>query len=155
MNKGWGKPFMLLGFRWLLGGILVVAGAIKLLDMRTFIDIVQAYQILPQSLIIPFSFAVPWVEVVCGGCLLVGFWTRSCACLSLVLLLVFAMGLSMNIERGFDMSCGCFGPYSSDTSLWRALIRDLALAGVAGLLFSVRDVPLSLDRIIAGIHKVK
>lgn len=148
--SGWLRTGALLGCRAILGGLFVVAGAMKVLDMRTFVDVVQAYRILPHVLIIPAAFAVPWVEMVLGAALLLGLWLRSSAVLSAGVLLAFMVGLGVNIMRGADMSCGCFGPYFADLSLEGALLRNVALIGMAAVLVAVRDVPVSIDLAMGG-----
>lgn len=147
--RGWFRTGALLGCRLVVGGLFVVAGAMKVVDMRTFVDVVQAYRIAPHVLIVPIAFAVPWMEVVLGAGVLLGLWLRSSAVLSAGLLLAFAAGLIVNIARGADISCGCFGPYFADTSLEGALLRNAVLIGMSGVLFMVRNVPFSLDGAMA------
>ena len=146
--SAWFRVGALLGCRAILGGLFVVAGAMKALDMRTFVDVVQAYRIAPHVMIVPVAFVVPWVEIVLGAALLLGFWLRSSAVLSAGLLIAFMVGLGVNILRGADMSCGCFGPYFADVSLEGALLRNVVFLGCAAVLFAVRDAPFSLDRVM-------
>jgi hypothetical protein len=58
--------------------------------------------------------------------LLSGIYSRGASLISSLLFLVFATALAIDLARGLDISCGCFGK-SSGTINWLYLIRDLSL----------------------------
>jgi hypothetical protein len=58
--------------------------------------------------------------------LISGIYSRGASLISSLLFLIFATALSINLARGLDISCGCFGK-SSGTISWLYLIRDLSL----------------------------
>jgi uncharacterized membrane protein YphA (DoxX/SURF4 family) len=139
-------PLLALCLRWIVGGVLLWAGMAKIPDPLPFVKVVEAYGILPTVLTRPFAVIVPWTEVVMGGCLLVGLWTQSSAFLALLLLVSFSFALGVNIYRGTDLSCGCFGLESSGHSLEIALLQDTFLMGGTWLLLRLRQVDtLSAD----------
>jgi uncharacterized membrane protein YphA (DoxX/SURF4 family) len=141
-------PILLLLLRLLLGGTLLWAGLVKIPEPGLFAQTVRAYNVLPLPLVNPFAVVVPWMEVTAGLCLLLGFWTRSSALSALLLLLCFGVALGVNLYRGADLSCGCFGLDGTDGSLHAALVRDILLICVAVFLL-IRSVPFSLERFMA------
>ena len=135
----------LLGVRLVLGGVMVWAGGMKISEPERFAGIIAAYDLLPSVWVFPFAFVIPWVETLLGFSLVAGLWTRSSALLTALLLTAFGIALSINVYRGADISCGCFGVAASRGSLKAALAQDsLLLAGALILLFSHR-IPFSLD----------
>ena len=94
---------------------------------ENFARTIDAFNLLPQILILPTAIILPWVEFFTGLSLLLGFKTRLSACICLGLLCLFAIALGINIARGInDIPCGCFGSGIGDT-LSTALIRNLVL----------------------------
>ncbi len=142
------SPVFLFLLRLLLGGTLLWAGLVKIPEPGLFAQTVRAYEVLPLELVNPFAIVVPWIEVIAGICLVLGFWTRSSALAALFLLLSFAVALSVNLYRGADLSCGCFGLNGAGGSLHTALIRDVLLIAGASLLVLVRNIPFSLDNFL-------
>jgi uncharacterized membrane protein YphA (DoxX/SURF4 family) len=124
------------------------AGIAKIPNPGPFAQTVRAYDILPLSLVHPFSVVVPWIEAITGLFLVLGLWTRSGVLVALALLLCFGAALGVNLYRGVALSCGCFGPDGTGGSLYGALVRDVLLLSTAAVLASVRNIPFSLDRFL-------
>jgi len=142
----WIKQSLIIGCRIILGCVFLSTGIIKVLDIQVFVDALQAYHILPKFLINPFAFAIPWLEIVIGMCFIIGFWAKSGAFLALSLLTTFAIGLGVNLVRGVDMSCGCFGPYFSDESLSIAMFRIVILMGMSAVIIKCKSINRSSCR---------
>lgn len=120
-----------LGARAVLGGAMVWAGLEKLADPQSFAMVVRRYEVLPGGLAAPWAAVLPGVEVAAGACLLAGLWVRGAALVVLGLLGSFAVALGVNVARGVDMSCGCFGLEAAGHSLPVALAADVVLGAVA------------------------
>lgn len=56
-----------------IGSLLVLVALSKLANLESFVASVADYEILPISLVRPFASCLPFVEVVLGFSLLVGF----------------------------------------------------------------------------------
>ena len=122
--------------RLALGGTMLWAGWEKIPEPVFFVQTVHAYDILPEALATPFAVVVPWIEVVTGLALILGLWTRENALVSAVLLGSFGVAIGINIYRGAEIDCGCFGAESGRDSLHMALLQDLLLLSAAlALLF--------------------
>jgi uncharacterized membrane protein YphA (DoxX/SURF4 family) len=93
----------------LLGGVLVVAGALKLPDPAAAMRAVRAYRLLSEGLVGPVAFGLPVLEIAIGLALLVGVFVRSAAIAAAVLLVVFIVAVGSAWARGLQIDCGCFG----------------------------------------------
>ncbi|MCB0319634.1 MAG: DoxX family protein [Bdellovibrionales bacterium] len=76
MNKPIGNqlygPLML---RTSLGMYLVIAGFMKLDNLRSFISEVQGLHVLPDNIAAVYAVLLPYFEVFAGGLLVLGMWT--------------------------------------------------------------------------------
>jgi len=98
--------------RCLCGGVLLYAGVSKALSsIPEFAAIIQAYRILPAAWALPLAHIIPWVELYSGLFLIVGYYTRYAAVMTVLLFTTFVCFLGSAIFRHIDLaSCGCFGP---------------------------------------------
>jgi len=117
--------------RLLVGGVWIVAGALKLPDLDASVRAVRAYQLLPEAVVPAVGHALPILEVVVGVMLVVGLLVRASAAVSAVLFLAFVIGISAAWARGLQIDCGCFGGGGYDANAtdkypWE-IARDLGL----------------------------
>jgi hypothetical protein len=125
--------------RLALGGVLIVAGVLKLHDPVAFATEVANYHLLPS--LAPFVAAtLPCVEILVGAGLVlfpIG-WRRPATVAALLLMVMFAVAVSAAYLRHVNVSCGCFGEGGGPIN-GLTVLRDLALVAAAAAL-------LALDR---------
>src|ERR671928_505743 len=102
-------PWLATASRWLVGGVFLVAGLLKLPDPAAAVRAVRAYRLLPEALVAPVAFGLPMVEIAVGLALLAGVFVRTAALAAAVLLVVFLVGVGSAWARGLQIDCGCFG----------------------------------------------
>lgn len=129
--------------RVFLGIILGWAGIMKIRNPEAFIKIVKAYDLLPEGLVVLWGIFFPWIELMTGLFLFFGLWYKSAVLSSSGLFLIFAVAVSINILRGADIACGCFG--FNDTNLYVVLLHDLIFLLCCYFLFLLKSTPYSLD----------
>lgn len=132
------RRWQALAIRLVVGGVFVWAGTAKLVQTSSFVETVAAFDMLPTGLVSPFALSVIWIELIAGGLLLLDIWPRSNALVVLVLLVVFSAALGINMYRGNDVDCGCFGGDGGASLTW-TLLRDLLLAGGAAVLLAQKE----------------
>jgi uncharacterized membrane protein YphA (DoxX/SURF4 family) len=121
-----------LALRTGLAVMFVFAGASKLAHLPAFSTAIAEYRIVPVKLQGAAAAALAVLEVLVGLGLLVGL--QFAALLGGMVLLAFSVAVSINLFRGRAFDCGC--GFGSDTPIsWSLVARDLALAGLAGLVF--------------------
>jgi uncharacterized membrane protein YphA (DoxX/SURF4 family) len=112
--------------RLTLAIIFFYAGIEKIINPGDFAVAIYNYQLLPDCAINLSAIFLPWLEVFIALSLVSGIYTRGAALISALLFLTFATALTINLVRGLDISCGCFGASSGNIS-WLYLERDLSL----------------------------
>ena len=95
--------------RLLVGGVWLVAGAIKVPNGAESVRAVRAYRILPEAIVPTVGHVLPAVEIVVGLALVVGVLTRVMAIVSALLFVAFIIGIASAWSRGLQIDCGCFG----------------------------------------------
>jgi uncharacterized membrane protein YphA (DoxX/SURF4 family) len=121
--------------RWVLGGVFVVAGALKLPDPDAALRAVRAYRLLPEPLVAPVAFGLPVLEIAVGLALVAGVFVRTAAVAAAALLVVFLAGVGSAWARGLQIDCGCFSDggevAAGETAYPAEVVRDVALLAVA------------------------
>lgn len=112
---------------WLAGGIFLYAGIPKALDPLAFAGSIAAYELLPYGANLVVAATLPWVEIVAGIFLVVGWRIRPALLVLILLDLAFLAAILSAQLRGLSIDCGCFRPGESSSDLVTALWRDLLL----------------------------
>ena len=118
--------------RILLGAVFVYASWGKILDPAAFAGIIANYQIVSPGAGHLTALFLPYLELVCGVCLIINRWPRGSALIVAGLMFVFMAALGYNMYRGIDVNCGCFTLTEGATgSMWLYLIRDILFLAMA------------------------
>jgi uncharacterized membrane protein YphA (DoxX/SURF4 family) len=137
--------------RLLLAAVWAWAALAKISDPDAAVRAVRAYQLLPEALVHPLAWGLPFAELALAVLLAAGLATRLAAVCSAVLLGVFMVAIASAWARGLQIHCGCFGgggPASGvDARDYLVeLVRDAGLLAVAALLAWRPHSRLALDR---------
>lgn len=127
--------------RIILGFIFLYASWDKVLEPVAFARVIANYQILPAGLAAQAALFLPWLELICGICLVINRWTGGSALIITLLIAIYTAAVVYNIYRGMDVACGCFTlDQSTPANMWFYLLRDaLFLAMSMGALRYARD----------------
>jgi peroxiredoxin/uncharacterized membrane protein YphA (DoxX/SURF4 family) len=126
---------ILLLVRLFLFGVFVFAGIGKLLDLEGSEKAVKGFGV-PEPLAKPVSLFLPVVEIVIGVLLLFVGTSWIGAVLAFLLLLVFIVGMVVQMAQGNAPDCHCFGQIHSEPVGKSSLIRNIGFAILALLLVS-------------------
>ena len=141
-------PWVSTAARLVLGGVLVAAGAVKVVDPQASVAAVRAYELLPAGLETIVGWGLPFLELVLGLLLLTGIAVRPTALAAAVLLVVFIAAVASAAARGLSIDCGCFGgggPVPPGQTAYAAeIVRDLGLLAAAAWLVARPQSRLSL-----------
>ena len=129
------SPYLSLVLRLYIGIIFIYASMHKIHYPAEFAEAMAAYQILPHWAVNFVAVVMPWFELLCGLFLVIGLKTKTVAFAVGSLLMVFVIGIILNIARGAPISCGCFDTIGKPMSWWDVL-RDVSwLTLTAQILF--------------------
>ena len=117
--------------RVLLALVFALAGVAKLADRTGSRQAIIDFG-LPRTLATPLGILLPLCELTVAAALIplaTAWWGAIGA---LVLLLLFVIGIGINLARGRKPDCHCFGQLHSAPAGWKTLVRNGLLAAVAG-----------------------
>jgi uncharacterized membrane protein YphA (DoxX/SURF4 family) len=117
--------------RLLVGGLFLVAGALKVGHADFLAATIAGFRLVPASIIAPMSLFLPFFEIGLGAYLIVGLFTRAAAIVATTQLVVFAAAIASVVARHITISCGCFGPTDTAVATWFDVFRDLVAAAIA------------------------
>jgi uncharacterized membrane protein YphA (DoxX/SURF4 family) len=156
------QPWLTFFFRLILGGVLLVAGGLKVTDPYASATSVRAYQVLPVPIANFLGFFLPFIEVGLGIFLIIGIWVKFVSLLGAALMLVFVVAIGQAWARGISLDCGCFGkgglrntaelPVLTYTT---EILRDIALAILGGYLYRFPQGKLGLDKSVESDDEPK
>jgi uncharacterized membrane protein YphA (DoxX/SURF4 family) len=144
------QPWLGLLARLILGGVLFIAGYLKIGTPDKSQMAVRAYEILPNSIANTLGLVLPFIEILIGALLILGSLTRAMAALGGFTMLIFIIAISQAWARGLNIDCGCFGGGGAvepgQTKYLQEILRDAGLVFLAAYLFRYPSTKFSLDK---------
>jgi len=135
--------------------MLVVAGVLKAHDgPSATASSIAGYRLLPPSVVAPLGVALPYAEIVLGGYLCAGLFTRAAALIASVQFAVFSAAVASLVVRRLPADCGCFGSGIPTPPSWGHVAADVALTAAAALIAWRAPGAYAVDRLlgIGGPH---
>lgn len=114
-----------------VGAVLFMSGLIKLLGPKEFRNTVNKYAIVPIPLEWPAVTAVVAAELIAAVALVSGEFAVVGAIIAGALFAVFIAAVGLNIRRGAELDCGCFGLLWHEKTGWSTILRDALLLALA------------------------
>ena len=118
--------------RLLLAGVFLVAAVGKLADRKGTRQAIADFGV-PTWLVQPLVLLLPLAELAIAGLLLPDATARLGALAALALLGIFIAAITINLARGKNPDCHCFGQLHSAPIGWSTVLRNGILAAVAGV----------------------
>ena len=111
-----------------LAAVFVLSGASKVLNQSAFADRLILRDGISEGWAAAIAATLPWLELVCGLCLALGYAVREAAAILAVTLVVL---LGYTLTHLGDSDCGCFLFLQSVSALpwWWPPARNLLLLG--------------------------
>ena len=119
-------------------------------DLAGFRIEVAKYGMLPDFLVAPFAYVLPFLELGLGIYVGLGLFVRGAAFVGTLLFAAFLIAQGWALANGIVLDCGCFGPaLQSTVSPW-TIIRDFCLGIPTFLMLAFPARRASLDRRLFG-----
>lgn len=140
-------PWVAVAARVLVGGLFVFSGISKLiLPHGEVMALVKQYQVIPDLLVSPIAAGLPWLELVSGTALCIGFLTTPAAWLVATQLVGFSVLMVVVLVAQIPIDdCGCFGNLGIRETPLHVLIRDLILLGILSSVLTRRYDAWGID----------
>jgi putative oxidoreductase len=117
------------GMDFIIAGVFIYAGALKVLDPVQFANDIDNYKMLPWTISVALAFYLPWLEIFCGLALIARRLYLGGLSILTALVAVFLVATIAAKVRGLDITCGCFGHASQNWNFPAHLALDLAILG--------------------------
>jgi putative oxidoreductase len=124
------NKYVLFLFRFVIGGLFIYAGVLKIADPLGFAQDIRNYRLFSQEICFLTALVLPWFEVLAGAFLILGIFKRTSALLISGLLAFFIVLVAITMIRGIDVDCGCFGTLSRKAD-WKLLVEDLLMLAMS------------------------
>ncbi|CAN5488668.1 DoxX family membrane protein [soil metagenome] len=120
-------PYITLLFRLFIGGYFSFAAVEKIIDPLVFATSIDNYHLMPSSLVNVFALVIPWLELLCGLMLIVGYKVRTNATLCGAMTLMFTIAVAWAVMQGLKIDCGCFGAKGGEEVSWIKVLQNTGL----------------------------
>jgi uncharacterized membrane protein YphA (DoxX/SURF4 family) len=144
------QPWIGLVSRLTLGGVLFVAGYLKVDKLEISQMAVRSYELLPIPIANFLGLTLPFFEVVIGLLLILGAATRVVAALGGFTMFIFIIAIAQAWARGLNIDCGCFGGGGTvdpgQTRYLQEILRDAGLVAMALFLIRYPVTKFSIDK---------
>ncbi len=144
------QPWIGLVCRLTLGGVLFVAGYLKVDKLEVSQMAVRSYELLPIPIANFLGQTLPFFEVAIGLLLIVGAATRAVAALGGFTMFIFIIAIAQAWARGLNIDCGCFGGGGTvapgETRYLQEILRDAGLVAMALFLIRYPVTKFSIDK---------
>jgi len=132
--------------RVLLGGLLIVAGALKVGHPAELASSIAGFRLLPAAIVGPLALALPYVEILLGAYLVAGLFTRVAAVVSALQFAGYGAAVASAVVRHIPANCGCFGPGDAAVADWPHVAFDMMLAAASAFIAFGAPGALAVDK---------
>jgi len=134
-----------------LGAVFLVASIDKILDTNGFITSILNYKVIGSTFATLTATFLPWLELFCGVCLILGIYPRASSILISIMLFAFTILVASALIRGLDISCGCFSQDPSAEKIgYQKIAENLILLALGLYLIVTKDYGPSVSNFMLG-----
>lgn len=139
MVKEFNKYYIIMFFKIIIGIIFIFSGLTKLIDTNRFSEALINFKLLNENLIDIVKYIIPVVEIMLGTIIIFNFNSGLPALISSLLLSFFTALIVAKLFEGEEISCGCFGVFSSPKLDILAVVRNILLILISIIVSSYYD----------------
>jgi hypothetical protein len=118
------------GMRYFMGGFFLVFGLLKLSKLQAFAEAYQMYDVIAMRSK-AYAFAYPFIELTLGIFFVVNFKPLFTNVVTLVVMLVSALGVFLKLQKKEKIMCACLGTVFKVPMTWVTLFEDMLMAVMA------------------------
>jgi len=142
--------------RIILGVLFVLSGLSKALDVAAFSQVITNYGIIPHGLASYPAIFLPFLEIIIGINLIIGFKIKASSFLSILLMIFFIVIISYALAAGKSFDCGCFnfsklGFTLNEELSYKLIIRNIILLLFYIIIFRLKRYRISIESLTEKI----
>jgi len=139
--------------RILFGLIFILSGTLKLFDIASFRQAVDALEFLPAGTVPIVAWAIVVAEIILGAAVCLGLRTAVTSQIIATILVLFTAVLVTKIVEGASIACGCFGEFAQDKVDEFTILRNVILIAWA-LALATYSMTRSPSQSVRELHSV-
>ncbi len=114
--------------RLILGALFIYASFDKALNPFEFAKITHNYRLLPPAIINIGAVILPWIELLAGILLIVGYRVKGANLIIGGLLVMYIIMLGITASRGINIACGCFSTSAAAKgNIYMRILEDVGM----------------------------
>jgi hypothetical protein len=117
----------------------------KVRSFYVHLHAIESYRVLPVNFIKPFAIIGITLESFIFISMLLGFYIVLFSVLAILLLLIYTVGISINVIKETNIDCGCGGFLGNHKISWLFVIRNIILVLLLLPLLIFESLWLSID----------
>jgi putative oxidoreductase len=145
MKKILENPLLNLIARVALGWVFIYAAVGKIANPADFAENIKNYQLLPDFMLNIVALTMPWIEIICGIFLVVGFRLKANAFIAGGMLVTFNIAVLYAMILGLNIDCGCFSERATMVG-WTKLGENMLTMILALYVFIYPVKSLTLEK---------
>lgn len=118
------------GMRYFMGGFFVTFGLLKVIKLKSFAEAYQMYDVVAMRSK-TYAHAYPFIELALGIFFFIGFKPFLTNWITLLVMLVSAIGVYLKLRKKEKIMCACLGTVFKVPMTWVTLFEDLLMAAMA------------------------
>lgn len=136
-------------FRWILGGVLFIAGILKLIMPDNLVEVLLFFELLSEKNAYIFVYMASALEIILAVNLVFKFKLRLTAILVSLLCAIFLLISIVGYFNNWEIACGCLGEFTYGNFDGLMLIRNSVLFGMATFIcasvFKTKETPTGVN----------
>lgn len=142
------KPSVIKYFRWILGGVLSVAGILKLIMPDNLVEVLLFFDLLNEKNAYVFVYMASIIEIILAISLFIQFKPRLTAISVSTLCTIFLLISIVGYLNNWEIVCGCLGEFTYGNFDELMVVRNSVLftmaAFICGSVFKTKETPIGV-----------
>lgn len=147
------SEYLSFALRVYLGSFFIYASLSKIPHPAQFAEAIANYRLVPYMFVNLVAVILPWIELVTGLFLIIGFKSKTSIILIGLLLIVFDVMILINMYWGAPITCGCYDTAGEPIGWKKTLENALMLVFSVQIFYS--DKPVLRGRLLTALGRAK
>ncbi len=117
------SEYLSLALRIFLGYFFICASLSKIPHPAQFAEAIANYRLIPYECLNLGTIILPWIELVAGLFLIIGFKSRTSVIVIGLLLVIFDAMILINMYQGAPITCGCYDTVGEPIG-WKKVLEN-------------------------------